>query len=122
MHEHSLVQVLLAQVERLAEAQGTGEVKEVCVKMGPLSGVEPLLIETAFQMLAPGTRVGRAQLVIEQTPLLAQCADCGCEFEVHQFRFRCSVCGSQKIEVTAGDGFMLESITLQQNVTTGIGA
>jgi hydrogenase nickel incorporation protein HypA/HybF len=121
VHEHSLVRALLAQVERLAEAEGAGEVEEVRVKVGPLSGVEPLLIETAFQVLAPRTSVGKARLVIDEIPLVARCADCGHDFEVPDFRFRCPVCECRKVEVTAGDGFILESITFHQGVTTGAG-
>jgi hydrogenase nickel incorporation protein HypA/HybF len=122
VHEYSLIQALLAQVERLADAQGAGEVEEVRVKAGPLSGVEPVLLATAFQLLAPSTSVGSARLVIEEVPLMARCADCRREFEVLHFQFRCPVCESRTIEVTAGDAFMLESITFQQGATTGIGA
>jgi hydrogenase nickel incorporation protein HypA/HybF len=112
----------LAQVERLADAEGAGKVEEVRVKVGPLSGVEPLLIETAFQILAPRTSVGKARLVIEEIPLMAQCADCGHEFEVPYFRFRCPVCDCRRVDVTAGDGFVLESFTFRQGVTTGAGS
>ena len=119
MHEHSLVRALLAQVERLADAEGAGEVEEIRVKVGPLSGVEPLLIETAFEILAPRTSVDKARLVIEEIPLMAQCADCGHEFQVPHFRFRCPVCDCRKVDVTAGDGFVLESFTVRQGVATG---
>ncbi|HVX12236.1 MAG TPA: hydrogenase maturation nickel metallochaperone HypA [Pirellulales bacterium] len=122
MHEHSLVQALLAQVERLTDAQGPCEVEEVHVRMGPFSGVEPLLVESAFEALVAGTSLGKARLVIEEVPLSARCAVCGHHFEVLRFQFRCPACDTREIEVTGGDGFMLESITLRQVTTTGISA
>ena len=73
MHEHSLVHALLEQVERLAGEQGAGEVEEVRVQLGPLSGVEPLLVKTAFEMLAPATIAGQAllQRVVTERPAAA---------------------------------------------------
>ena len=122
MHEHSLVHALLEQVERLAGEQGAGEVEEVRVQLGPLSGVEPLLVQSAFEMLAPATIAGQARLVIDEGPLLGQCAHCRHRFEIIDFKFLCPICDSRNIEIKAGDGFVLESITVHRDLLTGVDA
>lgn len=114
MHEHSLVQALLRQVERLAAQHGASRVDEVRVRLGPLSNVELLLVESAFQTLAPATVAAESRLVMEEVPLTARCAVCSSEFEIIRFQFRCPACDSVEIAVTAGDGFVLESITLRR--------
>ena len=48
MHEMSLARCLLAQVGHLVEAHGGGTVRSIRVQLGPLSGVEPLLLASAF--------------------------------------------------------------------------
>jgi hydrogenase nickel incorporation protein HypA/HybF len=110
MHEASLVKTLIEQVDRLASEHAAAAVDEVRVRIGPMSGVEPLLVSAAFERLAPaGTR-----LVIDEVPLTARCRDCGESFELEQFRFRCPSCQSADVEVIEGDGFVLESITIRQ--------
>ena len=54
MHEASLVESLLEQVQTLVSEHGGGDVEVVEVEIGPLSGVEPELVDLAFQRLASG--------------------------------------------------------------------
>ncbi len=49
MHEVSLVCSLLAQVIEVAKPLTTDSIHRVVVSIGPLSGVEPLLVAQAFQ-------------------------------------------------------------------------
>lgn len=43
MHERSLIAALIEQASRLAAAQGAASIEEVRVRIGPLSGIEPVL-------------------------------------------------------------------------------
>lgn len=111
MHEASLVRSLLQQVEQLLRAHGGAAVQNITVEVGPLSGVEPLLVLEAFQRLAPDSpAAAAATLQIEEVALEAACGDCGSGFQVHSFRFQCPACGSQAVRVTGGDEFRLLSI------------
>jgi len=110
MHEASLVKSLLEQVDRLAAEHAAVAVEEVRVRIGPLSGVEPMLVSLAFERLAPAG----ANLVVEEVPLTARCRDCCKLFELKQFRFHCSYCESSDVDVIEGDVFMLESITIRR--------
>lgn len=114
MHEQSLVRALLKQVEAVRLEHDGRTVSEVRVEMGPLSGVEPLLLAAAFEQLVSQSAAAGATLVIDEVPLLAECASCSREFEVQDFVFRCPACGGS-VRVTRGDEFQLVSVSLQSS-------
>lgn len=116
MHEASLVRTLLGQVAALLAEHGGESVDEILVEMGPLSGVEPLLVQSAFGQLAPQQDLATAKLIINEISLLAKCRACGARFEVERFRFRCSMCESSDVQVLSGDEFRLLSITIRQPI------
>lgn len=111
MHEASLVRSLLNQVAQLAQNQGGGKVSEIRVELGPLSGVEPLLVASAFDQLAPASELAGARLVLDEVPLVAQCPKCG-EFTVERYDFRCPICGATQVTVVRGDEFRIVSFNL----------
>jgi hydrogenase nickel incorporation protein HypA/HybF len=115
MHELSLVRSLIRQVESILDDEG-GKAVEIEVAIGPLSGVEPLLVQSAFQQLAPKTQLADAVLRIEQPKLLARCRDCQCEFEIHGFLFECPTCQSRRVDVTSGDAFRLISVSVEEDL------
>ena len=48
MHELSICQALLDQVENVARDHGARRVSRVALRIGALSGIEPELLEHAF--------------------------------------------------------------------------
>ena len=121
MHEVSLVQSLLEQVDRIVTEQGGRAAVEVRVEIGPLSGVEPLLVKAAFDQLT-GRRSHETSvraltslattLIIDEVPLTARCGSCHTEFIVERFRFVCPHCGLRETNVVRGDAFRLMSVTV----------
>jgi hydrogenase nickel incorporation protein HypA/HybF len=110
MHEMSLVRSLLAQAEEIAAAEG-GALRSVRVQVGPLSGVEGLLMRSAWEQWCAAN--GRAiELQVEEVPLVARCSECGGEFEPVRFCFQCPACGGSETVAISGDGVILHSITL----------
>lgn len=107
MHEVSLVRSLLEQVDRIVTEQGGRAAVEVRVEIGPLSGVEPLLVKEAFALLA-----GDTTLIIDEVPLTARCQSCNAEFEIKNFRFVCPHCDGRETSVVRGDAFRLMSVTV----------
>ncbi len=61
MHELSLCEDLLNQVMTIAEQHRAQRVASVTVRIGPLSGVEPLLLENAFNLSSAGTLAEEAE-------------------------------------------------------------
>ncbi|MEZ6061336.1 MAG: hydrogenase maturation nickel metallochaperone HypA [Planctomycetaceae bacterium] len=108
----SLVRSLLTQVEQLRLQHGAATVTRIEVELGPLSGVEPLLVSDAFERLVPATNSPGAELAIREVPLGGICRDCGNDFVVESFRFECPGCGSRSVQVSRGDEFRLLNVTL----------
>ncbi len=119
MHEASLVRSLLNQVTDLARQHGGGSVTEIRVEIGPLAGVEPLLVRSAFEQLVCGTELDDATLVIDEVPLVARCETCG-EFAVDGFRFRCPGCDASRVTVVRGDEFRIASFTFAETAENPI--
>jgi hydrogenase nickel incorporation protein HypA/HybF len=117
MHEFSLMQTLLAQVDEVARARHARAVIEIAVAVGPLSGVEPLLLESAFRQLATGELLADARLIVEQVPLTIRCAACGELSELTDFVFVCPHCGGGNTHVAGGDGVILRQVMLEQPET-----
>ncbi|MBN1854683.1 MAG: hydrogenase maturation nickel metallochaperone HypA [Pirellulales bacterium] len=113
MHEFSLVQSLLDQVESIRLAERAERVLSIRVNVGEFSGVEPDLVRDAFDMLVEATPTQGAELDIITTPLKARCRDCGGEFYVEHFFFECPTCYSRDIMVIQGEGVILETVELE---------
>lgn len=113
MHERSLVQALLTQVERLMVEQGGDEVVTVNVTAGEFSGVEPDLLQSAFAELAEVSPVRGATLQLQRAALEAKCRECGREFPVRNYHFICEACGGRDVTILRGEGLVLESVTLR---------
>ena len=115
MHERSLIQSLLRQVEKIVVEQGGGQVAEIRVQVGDLSGVEPLLFQTAFDDMVPAVFSSDCQLVLEVVPVTAVCGECNHQFEIVDFQFRCPECQAGSVQVIQGDEVTLISVTINSN-------
>lgn len=113
MHETSLVRSLLHQVERIAAEHGGQAVTSVEVEIGPLSGVESLLVSQAFDQLVDRSCWPSAELVIREVELQGTCGTCGSQFPVEGFKFCCPDCASTSLRITSGDQFRLLNVTIQ---------
>lgn len=76
MHELSLVQELLALIERQAGEHGFTQVNRVVLSCGRLSAVEPRALEFAFQTLKAETICRGADLELDIIPLQVYCFTC----------------------------------------------
>ena len=120
MHEVSLVRSLIHQVETIVANEGGGKVSEIHVAIGPLSGVDPMLVQSAFELLAPEFHLVDTALSIDCVNLEATCRRCGDSFEVESFRFQCPACQSRSVRITKGDEFQLLSISVEDEQQTCI--
>ena len=119
MHEVSLVRSLLRQAAEIAAQQGETMIEEIRIEIGPLAGVEPLLVRSAFEQLvtetaAAGTTYAGARLVVDDVPLQMLCRACREEFLLEGFRCECPGCGSRAVQVLRGDELQLVSITVRE--------
>ncbi len=113
MHEESLIRSLLRQVEELAQQHHARAVDEIEVEVGPLSGVEPLLLQDAFERLKDEFSWPRAELSVLQVGLDVLCQSCQSESQLKDFRFVCRECGSTSLQILRGDAFRLLNVRMQ---------
>lgn len=113
MHEQSLIRALLRQVDQLMYQHRATAVETVTVEVGPLSGVEVLLLQSAWRQLVTGGIFESTELDIQETRLLLKCLMCGCESSFETLCFKCHHCGSTQVQILQGDSFRLLDVTLK---------
>ncbi|WP_020653158.1 hydrogenase maturation nickel metallochaperone HypA/HybF [Massilia niastensis] len=112
MHEVSICEALLAQVARLAVQHGATGVSTITLRLGPLSGVEPALLRTAYNQCRAGTCAQDADLVIVTVPVRITCQACAATGEATIERLACGTCGSADTRLVGGDEMLCESVDL----------
>jgi hydrogenase nickel incorporation protein HypA/HybF len=111
MHELSLAAALLEQACSAAEREAPGrKVTRVYLEVGELSGAVPAALRQAFRMLAAGTAMKRARLVVKKLPARFTCRDCGRSFRAGPL---CPKCGSASGELVAGRELHLAAIEVE---------
>jgi hydrogenase nickel incorporation protein HypA/HybF len=115
MHEMAICQALLEQVEGIAR-QHAGTVSRVRVLVGPLSGVEPRLLESAYALARAGTAAETSELVIEDAAVRVRCRSCGVESTANPNRLLCGACGDWHTELTSGDELLLLRVELSRDI------
>jgi hydrogenase nickel incorporation protein HypA/HybF len=112
MHELSVCMALVEQVASVARQHGAERVEAVVVQVGPLSGVEPPLLEHAYPLAAAGTVAEQARLVIEALPVRIRCRSCATESAAEPNNLVCPACGDWRTELLSGDEMLLAQVEL----------
>jgi hydrogenase nickel incorporation protein HypA/HybF len=115
VHELALCQGLLRQVEQVAFSHGANAVERIRLKVGRLSGVEPPLLERAFEIARFGTVAQNATLEIETGPIVVACDQCGASGAAAVNRLLCPACGDWRVRVTQGEELVLQSIDIEES-------
>ena len=114
MHELSICQALIAQVELLAREQRAKRVLSLAVAVGPLSGVEANLLRQAYPFAAAGTVAEGAELAIEDRPIRVHCTSCGQDSDATANRLLCAYCGDWRTELVSGDELILSRVEFER--------
>lgn len=118
MHELSICSALLDQIEALARQNGASAVRRIEVEIGPLSGVEPHLLQQAFSVARAGTCADTAELILERSEVRVRCESCGGESRAAVNRLLCGHCADWRTRVIAGDELMLRRVELETHEET----
>jgi len=116
VHELSIAE----SVVRIAEEHAAGRpVAAVELKVGHLRQVVPSALEFAFQLVAQGTCVEGAELVMEEIPAAGRCRGCGAESELDGFPLHCPRCGGWDLELLRGEELLVDALELEDATTNG---
>jgi len=102
MHELSIA---LAVVDAAAEeaARHGGRVVAVRLRVGPLSGVVPAALRSAYELAREGSAVAGSDLVVEEVPVVVYCEACAAERPAASWpRLACGDCGAPAPRVVRG--------------------
>ena len=112
MHEYSIVQALIDSCEDNAKQNEASKVTKVVVKIGVLSGVEPDLLQTAFDTFKEQTICDKAEFEINIQKITIRCNDCNTESTLERNEFECPSCKGVSVEVIDGEDMYLMSLEM----------
>jgi hydrogenase nickel incorporation protein HypA/HybF len=114
MHELAIVEALIEQAQReLNRAGQQGRAVRLELDIGRLSGVNSDSVRFAFDLLAPGTRVEGAEVVIHEPKAVCRCHACNAQNEIDSLVVECPKCGSEDVVIEGGRDLMLQSIDVE---------
>jgi hydrogenase nickel incorporation protein HypA/HybF len=112
MHEFAICRALISQVGDIA-VRWAARVRQVHVGIGPLSGVEPRLLESAYPLACISTPAEGSQLEIEHTEVRVSCRGCGAQTIAGLNRLVCGSCGDWRTDLLSGDELLLLRVELE---------
>jgi len=112
MHEYSIVQSLLDSCEDNARENNSTKVLKVVVKIGVMSGVEPSLLQTAFDTFKEKTICEEAEFVINMQDVVIKCNNCQKESTISKLDYCCPSCESVDIKIIDGEDMYLMQLEL----------
>ena len=113
MHEYSIVQALMEQCELEAKQHHATEIFKVIVKIGKLSGVEPYLIQVAFDTFKEASPLcENAVLEMQIQAVEVLCYGCGTVSLLNEHSYVCPKCQSENISITDGEEMFLMQLEM----------
>jgi hydrogenase nickel incorporation protein HypA/HybF len=112
VHDLAVCRSVLQQVLQVTASAGGGRVGRIRLRIGPLAGVEPSLLCSAFPLVAAGTPCDRAMIAIEGAPVRVRCDSCALTSDVRPNRLLCARCGAWRVKLVSGDEMLLVGIEL----------
>ncbi|MGW8256875.1 MAG: hydrogenase maturation nickel metallochaperone HypA [Thermoguttaceae bacterium] len=122
MHELSIVEALIEQVQREVQRSGhRGKILRIELSIGRISGVNRDSLRFAFDLLTPSSAIEGAEIVIREVKPTCRCHACGARMEIDDLVINCPLCASDDILIEGGRDLMLQSIDIEdeQSVESG---
>jgi hydrogenase nickel incorporation protein HypA/HybF len=115
MHELSIAAAVAERAGEVAREHGAPSVEAVRLRVGELAGVVPAALRFSFALVAEGTAVAGAELVIEEVPAVARCGGCARRFPAGcPPRLWCAHCDRGAVELLTGRELELTEVRLAQ--------
>jgi hydrogenase nickel incorporation protein HypA/HybF len=115
MHELSICQQIMAQVGEIALQNQATAIESITLQIGPLSGVEAVLLKQAFPFATAQSIAENAELIIDELPIVIQCNQCGSKTNATANKLVCGECGDYHTQLISGDEMLLVSVELTRD-------
>ncbi len=114
MHEVSICQSILKTIEAEFDNKDIANVREIHLKVGILSSIEPGLLKHVFKFIIVDSPFQHAELHIDMVDVLAACENCGQSFKVEKYKFVCPECGKPLSNLLQGNELQIHKIILEE--------
>jgi hydrogenase nickel incorporation protein HypA/HybF len=103
MHELSIALSILDVAAEEAKRHGDVQVTAIHLRLGPLAGVVPDALRSAFELAREDSSWPMAELRIEDVPVIVRCPNCRVDRGIASIQdIRCPDCGTSAPEVIRG--------------------
>lgn len=118
MHEMTIAQNILNIITAELKSDILAkQVTRVHFKSGKMNAIIPESLSFCFDVLkVEYPFLKDAELVIEETPLIIRCQDCGELAELEEPLFICPHCQSFALEIVSGKEMFVESVEIADNL------
>ncbi|HEY9889903.1 MAG TPA: hydrogenase maturation nickel metallochaperone HypA [Candidatus Obscuribacterales bacterium] len=112
MHETDLTKALILTVREWWESQPERPpIEKVHLTVGQFTCVEPAGLQFAFDVQTQGTFLDGAELVIQETPLIAFCHTCQAEYAPDiGSHYSCPTCQSPMEDIRSGRELKIDRV------------
>ncbi|MCX8037582.1 MAG: hydrogenase maturation nickel metallochaperone HypA [Candidatus Sumerlaeia bacterium] len=112
MHEYTIAEALVGQIERIAREHPGCMVRSAVVAIGGLRRIVPDILRFGFEGAAAGTAAAGTDLVVEHVPIRIHCHRCNAESELDEPIYLCPACGHGDVAALSGDELILKSVDI----------
>lgn len=113
MHELSIALSILDVVEEQA-GDGAARVAAVHLKLGRFCGIVKEALLSAYELAREDTPLARAELLIEEIPLVIRCPACAAERTPESlYELRCPVCGTLSSDIVRGQELEVSALEME---------
>lgn len=117
MHELSIAMSIIDVASEEVERAGS-TIVAVHLKLGPLSGVVPEALVSAYELAREGSPLADSRLVIEQVPAFAWCEHCQARRQIESIqRICCPACGQPTPEILSGRELLVTALEVLDDST-----
>ncbi|MEB3229738.1 MAG: hydrogenase maturation nickel metallochaperone HypA [Leptolyngbyaceae bacterium] len=121
MHETDMTKALIMTVRQWWEEQPEQRpVEKIYLTVGAFTCVEPASLQFAFEVQIRNTFLAEAELVIEETPLIAYCHPCQQQYRPDYGRqYACPDCGQPMEDIRSGRELKIDRVEWAEVAVVG---
>jgi len=113
MHEMSITQNILEEVEEHLKKVAYNKIINIKIKVGELTALDSSSLQFCYEAITKGTKYENVPLIIEEVPLEGFCNNCKKSINIDNFLFICTNCGSSDVTITSGEELILSEINIE---------
>ena len=113
MHELAVTESILQIATQHASRAEAKQVTHLYLVIGQLSSIVDDSVQFYWEIISRGTLCEGAQLHFERVPARLTCQNCGTTYTLADGLTLCPRCQSDRVRVTAGEEFRLDSIDIE---------